>query len=171
MSDVVLTTDLRGRSLLEASAGTGKTYALAGLFARAVIIERLRVPQVLAVTYTIAATQELHARVRTRLQRAAELVAQWREGDPATREGDPPETALLRRLLHAALNEAPPGGGVRESLPALRLRLSRAVRDMDLAAITTIHGFCQRLLAEHALDAGQPLLATELHGNPLQALA
>jgi exodeoxyribonuclease V beta subunit len=162
MSDVVLATDLRGRSLLEASAGTGKTYALAGLFARAVIVERLRVPQVLAVTYTIAATQELHARVRMRMQHAAELALQWREGDPATREGDPPEKALLRRLLHAALDEASPEGGGRESLPALRVRLSRAVRDMDLAAITTIHGFCQRLLAEHALDAGQPLIATEL---------
>ncbi|HEY0503734.1 MAG TPA: exodeoxyribonuclease V subunit beta [Lysobacter sp.] len=161
MSDVVLATDLRGRSLLEASAGTGKTYALAGLFARAVIVERLRVPQVLAVTYTIAATQELHARVRARMQHAAELALQWREGDPATRAGDPPERALLRVLLHAALNEASPDGA-HESLPALRVRLSRAVRDMDLAAITTIHGFCQRLLAEHALDAGQPLVATEL---------
>ncbi|HEU0305575.1 MAG TPA: UvrD-helicase domain-containing protein, partial [Lysobacter sp.] len=160
MSDAVLATDLHRRSLLEASAGTGKTYALAGLFARAVIVDRLRVPQVLAVTYTIAATQELHARVRTRLQQAAELAAQWREGDPAARAGDPPDTALLRQLLHAALQAA--SDGTRESLPMLRLRLVRAVRDMDLAAITTIHGFCQRLLAEHALDAGQPLVATEL---------
>ncbi|MCI4568050.1 exodeoxyribonuclease V subunit beta [Lysobacter sp. CFH 32150] len=161
MSDAVLATDLRGRSLLEASAGTGKTYALAGLFARAVIVDRLRVPQVLAVTYTIAATQELHARVRARLQRAAELAAQWSEGDLETCAGDQPDTALLRLLLHTALHTDVCEGG-RESLPALRLRLRRAVREMDLAAITTIHGFCKRLLAEHALDADQPLLATEL---------
>jgi exodeoxyribonuclease V beta subunit len=56
-----------------------------------------------------------------------------------------------------------------EAWPALRLRLRRAVRDLDLAAITTIHGFCQRLLAEHALLAGQPLLRTDIEpGNAAQ---
>lgn len=157
MSDLILAIPLDRASLVEASAGTGKTYALAGLFARAVIVRRLRVPQILAVTYTIAATAELHARVRSRLKRASELAAQWREGDPVEREGDRAEVALLRRLLHAALHD---GSG--ESLPALRLRLGRAVREMDLAAITTIHGFCQRVLREHALDAGQAMLAVAL---------
>ncbi len=159
MSDAVRDVDLERRELLEASAGTGKTYALAGLFARAVIVERLRVPQILAVTYTIAATQELHARVRLRLQQAAELAMAWREGDPPRRADDSPEIALLRELIHAALH---PAGKEGEPLPALRLRLGRAVRDMDLAAIATIHGFCQRLLAEHALDAGERLVANEL---------
>lgn len=157
MSATVLVTALQGRGLIEASAGTGKTYALAGLFARAVIVERLRVPQILAVTYTVAATQELHERVRLRLRAAADLAARWEDGDPAECASDDAETALLRRLLHAALHRDPP-----ESLPALRLRLARAAREMDLAAITTIHGFCQRLLAEHALEARQPLVAPEL---------
>ncbi|MCC8363126.1 UvrD-helicase domain-containing protein [Lysobacter sp. A6] len=164
MSATVFDTPLDARSLVEASAGTGKTYALAGLFARAVIVQRLDVPQILAVTYTVAATQELHERVRLRLQAAAQLAAQWQEGDGAEREGDDAETALLRRLLHDALHDAS-----RESLPALRLRLQRGVRDLDLAAITTIHGFCQRLLAEHALLAGQPLLRTDIEpGNAAQ---
>ncbi|NUS59639.1 MAG: UvrD-helicase domain-containing protein, partial [Lysobacter sp.] len=164
MSATVFDTPLDARSLIEASAGTGKTYALAGLFARAVIVQRLEVPQILAVTYTVAATQELHERVRLRLQAAAQLAAQWQEGDVAERDGDDAETALLRRLLHDALHDA-----TRESLPALRLRLQRAVRDLDLAAITTIHGFCQRLLAEHALLAGQPLLRTDIEpGNAAQ---
>ena len=161
MSATVFDTPLDARSLVEASAGTGKTYALAGLFARAVIAQRLQVPQVLAVTYTVAATQELHERVRLRLLRAARLAAAWREGDGAEQDGDDAETALLRRLLHDALHDA-----AGESLPALRLRLQRAVRDLDLAAITTIHGFCQRLLAEHALLAGQALLGTDIEpGN------
>ncbi len=159
MSDAVRNVDLERRVLLEASAGTGKTYALAGLFARAVIVERLRVPQILAVTYTIAATQELHARVRLRLQQAAELAAAWREGDPPQRADDTPDIALLRELIHGALHPVEKAG---EPLSALRLRLDRAVRDMDLAAITTIHGFCQRLLAEHALDAGERLVANAL---------
>lgn len=161
MSATVFDTPLDARSLIEASAGTGKTYALAGLFARAVIVERLGVPQILAVTYTVAATQELHERVRLRLQRAAQLADAWRDGDDAERAGDNAETALLRRLLHMAL--------AGEALPVLRLRLHRAVRDLDLAAITTIHGFCQRLLAEHALIAGQPLLRTDIEpGNAAQ---
>jgi exodeoxyribonuclease V beta subunit len=164
MSATVFDTPLDARSLIEASAGTGKTYALAGLFARAVIVQRLDVPQILAVTYTVAATQELHERVRLRLQKAAQIAAEWRDGADAAREGDNAETALLRRLLHEALHDA-----TRESLAALRLRLHRAVRDLDLAAITTIHGFCQRLLAEHALLAGQPLLRTDIEpGNAAQ---
>lgn len=160
MSDVVFGIDLHQRNLVEASAGTGKTYALAGLFARAVIVERLRVPQILAVTYTVAATQELHERVRLRLKQALELADGWREGEPAERAGDPAERAMLRRLLHQALAAEP-----RETLPALRQRLARALREMDLAAIATIHGFCQRVLREHALDTRQPLIASELEAD------
>jgi len=157
VSDAVFDTDLQVRSVVEASAGTGKTYALAGLFARAVIVQRLRVPQVLAVTYTVAATQELHERVRLRLQQAVALAQAWNDGDPEFVGGDAAETAMLRRLIHQALHDQP-----RESLPALRQRLARALGEMDLAAITTIHGFCQRVLLEHALDTGQPLLAASL---------
>jgi exodeoxyribonuclease V beta subunit len=157
VSDAVFDTDLHKRSLVEASAGTGKTYALAGLFARAVIVDRLRVPQILAVTYTVAATQELRERVRLRLRQAVELADTWKDGDPDTQEDDAPETAMLRRLLHQTLSIAP-----RESIPALRQRLARALREMDLAAIATIHGFCQRVLREHALDTRQPLIASEL---------
>ena len=161
MSDVVFDIDLQRRSLVEASAGTGKTYALAGLFARAVIAERLRVPQVLAVTYTVAATQELHERIRLRLQQAVELARTWRDDDPPSHEGDAPGVAMLRRLLHEALHDAEP----RESLPALRQRLARALREMDLAVIVTIHSFCQRVLREHALETRQPLLASELEAG------
>ena len=109
MSATVFDTPLLGRSLIEASAGTGKTYALAGLFARAVIVGRLRVPQVLAVTYTVAATQELHERVRLRLQRAAELACQWHDGDAPARDGDDAETTLLRlssRTQHPVVSRA-----------------------------------------------------------------
>ena len=60
MSRAVLDQPLHALGLIEASAGTGKTYTLAGLFARAVIAERRAVPEVLAVTFTIRATQELH---------------------------------------------------------------------------------------------------------------
>ncbi|MFC5578843.1 UvrD-helicase domain-containing protein [Lysobacter niabensis] len=163
MSQVVLDTPLDALGLIEASAGTGKTYTLAGLFARAVIVERRAVPEVLAVTYTVRATQELHERVRDRLLRAAELAAQWRAGDPAQQAGDDAGTALLRGFIHATLA----AGG--ESLPALRRRLARATREMDQAAIVTIHGFCQRVLGEHALETGQVLRAAEIVTNVREA--
>src|SRR5690606_13844655 len=159
VSDVVFDTRLDARTLLEASAGTGKTFALAGLFVRAVIVGRLRVPDILAVTYTVAATQELRGRVRARLQQAAALAAQWQPGDPAARAGEGAEAALLRRLLHDALADG------RESLPALRQRIAGAAGDIDPLAIRTIRGVCQRLLPEHAAETGQPLLAAELEAR------
>jgi exodeoxyribonuclease V beta subunit len=75
------------------------------------------------VTYTVAATQELHERVRLRLQRAVQLADAWRPGDPAEVDGDNAETALLRGLLHEALSDPE-----NESLFAMQLRLRRAVR-------------------------------------------
>ena len=163
MSQVVLATPLDALGLIEASAGTGKTHTLAGLFARAVIAQRRAVPDVLAVTFTIRATQELHERVRGLLLRAAELAARWRDGDPARRAGDAAGTALLRQLIHDALAD----GG--ESLSVLRRRLARAAREMDQAAITTIHGFCQRVLGEHALETGQLLRPAEVVTNLREA--
>jgi exodeoxyribonuclease V beta subunit len=163
MSAAVFLTPLDTLGLIEASAGTGKTYTLAGLFARAVIVQRLAVPQVLAVTYTVAATQELHERVRLRLLDAAELAAQWQADDPAERDGDDAGTAVLRALIHTALADG------NESLPALRRRLARASRAMDQAVITTIHGFCQRVLGEHALETGQVLQPAEVVTSLRQA--
>ena len=160
----VLATPLNTVGLIEASAGTGKTYTLAGLFARAVIAERRAVPEILAVTFTIRATQELHERVRDRLLRAAELAAQWREGDLPEQVGDDAGTALLRRVIAVALADGS------ETLPGLRRRLDRAAREMDQAAITTIHGFCQRVLAEHALDTGQVLRPAELVASQREML-
>ena len=57
----------RGASLIEASAGTGKTYAITALFVRLIVEENLSVREILAVTYTEAATEELRHRVRQTL--------------------------------------------------------------------------------------------------------
>ena len=73
MSDAFLDLPLDGVRLIEASAGTGKTFTLATLVTRLVIERGLRVGQVLAVTYTEAATQELRERLRLRLELAARL--------------------------------------------------------------------------------------------------
>ncbi|MBF6023201.1 exodeoxyribonuclease V subunit beta [Lysobacter niastensis] len=146
---------LDGVRLIEASAGTGKTFTLATLVTRLVIERGLRVGQILAVTYTEAATQELRERLRLRLELAARLANEVALM-PSTLDSDG-ESALTRQLIERQARIEDP--------LALARRLRQAAREMDLAAVFTIHGFCARALAEHALEAGQPLLAPELIGS------
>ena len=140
-TDLGLRLPLSGLQLVEASAGTGKTFTLATLYARLVIERQLPVEQILAVTFTEAATQELRTRIRERLGLAARL-ADGAAVDPA-KAGD----VLTARLVQAAL--------AHETADTLRTRLRLAAEAMDLAPVHTIHGFCRRALADHALEAGQ----------------
>lgn len=125
----------RGVNVVEASAGTGKTYAIAMLVLRFVVEFEVEVERLLVVSYTRAATEELRARIRNRLLEARNQLA------------DPPricdDSALLEYL---------------GSLPNKQLAIARleiALLNMDRAAVFTIHGFCQRMLQEQALESGQ----------------
>ena len=120
-----------GRSLIEASAGTGKTWTLTALYARLLLEQQLSVSQILVVTFTTAATAELRERIRKRL---AELLAVYDNG--------PGDDGLLN-ALHAQYPDA-----------ASHRRLLLAVHGFDEAAIFTIHGFCQRALQDAAFEAG-----------------
>lgn len=152
--DPFLDLDLDGVRLIEASAGTGKTYTLATLVTRLVIERGLRVGQILAVTFTDAATQALRERLRRRLLLAARIAAD----DPALpAAGDDAERALTRAMIAAQRR--------REDAAVLRARLQRAAHEIDLAAVVTIHGFCARVLAEHALETGQAFVAPEMIGS------
>ncbi|MBD9370370.1 exodeoxyribonuclease V subunit beta [Xanthomonas sp. XNM01] len=150
VADPFLTLPLTGTQLIEASAGTGKTFTLATLVTRLVVEQRLRIGQVLAVTFTEAATQELRKRIRERLALAARLV------DTPPADGEAPDTILSRALIAAHLDASG------ESPAQLRQRLQLAADEIDLAAIFTIHGFCARVLREHALESGQAFAAPEL---------
>ncbi|MEN4937327.1 exodeoxyribonuclease V subunit beta [Stenotrophomonas sp. TWI1151] len=142
LTDPYLALPLEGVRLIEASAGTGKTFTLATLFTRLVVERGWRIGQILAVTFTDAATQELRKRIRERLALAAQLV------ERAPSEQDSPEVVLTRVILHRqlALGEETPA--------ALARRLQTAADEIDLASIFTIHGFCTRVLREHALESG-----------------
>ena len=156
-TDPYLSLPLHGVQLIEASAGTGKTYTLATLYTRLVVEQRLRPGEILAVTYTEAATQELRKRIRERLASAAQQLEQTPDLD-AVDEGDAQaqvSVQILRRHLHSS----------GEAVAALSQRLRRAADEIDLAAIFTIHGFCARVLREHALESGQALDAPELLGG------
>jgi exodeoxyribonuclease V beta subunit len=133
-----------GISLIEASAGTGKTYAIAMLALRFVVEHNFDIKSLLVVTFTKAATEELKARIRSRLTEARQHL------DHADNKGD----ATLHHWLL----------GLELPHEEIRQRLDQALLDLDQAGIFTIHGFCQRVLAEHALESGQ-LFDSELTGD------
>ena len=124
-------TPLKGVSLIEAAAGTGKTYTIEGLYIRLVLEKQLPVERILVVTFTRAATAELRDRIYRRLAKARDAFA-----------GAPVEDDEL--LRHAAARHPNP-------VQAGRL-LRQALMDFDRAAIFTIHGFCQRVLYENAFE-------------------
>ena len=144
---------LEGTHRIEASAGTGKTFALALLHTRLVVERELSVRKILAVTYTIAATQELRERLRTQLLRAASLATLDAAELRKHGESDDGSVAITAAVLERRLRVEP--------ARSLAARLRRAIGEIDLAPIHTIHAFCQRVLADHALASGEPLVATE----------
>ncbi|BEE00849.1 exodeoxyribonuclease V subunit beta [Aeromonas dhakensis] len=141
---------LHGERLIEASAGTGKTYTIAGLYLRLLLghgplIEEgadagqasaherpLSVTEILVVTFTEAATAELRGRIRGRIHEARLAFMRGESKD-----------ALLAQLL----------AEVEDHELAAR-RLLAAERQMDEAAVFTIHGFCQRMLKQNAFESG-----------------
>nr|MBA2238786.1 UvrD-helicase domain-containing protein [Lysobacter sp.] len=155
-TDPYLDVDLHGLQLIEASAGTGKTYTLATLVTRLVVERGLRLGQILAVTFTDAATQELRARLRRRLALAATIAGDLIASPQDEGSGDP-ESALTRRIIRRQLQH--------EDAATLCGRLQRAESEIDLASVFTIHGFCARVLAEHALLSGQAFDAPTLAGS------
>ena len=136
----------RGTNLIEASAGTGKTWTITALVVRLIIEEGLSLSEILVVTFTEAATAELQERIRGRLREAVQHFAG---------EGDPEDTFLeeLKTRQEAA-----------GQLDRARKDLRRAVNEMDRAGISTIHGFCNRSLHSNAFESGV-LFDIELHGD------
>jgi len=135
----LLVNPLEGINLIEASAGTGKTFTIAGLFLRLILEKNLLVNEILVVTFTKAATAELNDRIRNLLKEAIEGFSRGQSDDE-----------FLNSLIKQCF----------DPLPSLK-RLKQALRDFDEAAIFTIHGFCQRMLKEHAFESSL-LFDTEL---------
>jgi exodeoxyribonuclease V beta subunit len=145
-----LAVPLEGTTLIEASAGTGKTWTLATLYLRLLLERRLQVGQILVVTYTNAATAELRDRVRSRLREAAAYFEQLEAGTAPDGDdgsaGEPLRTLGARSAAAGTLSQA-------------RKHLATALRSFDEAAIFTIHGFCQRILLENAFESRAPFEA------------
>ncbi len=139
-----------GCRLLEASAGTGKTFALAHLVLRLLSEGEspLQVDQLLVVTFTEAAAAELRDRIARRLQHALRLL----QGGDCTGADQP----LQDWLDHQG----------RDGHRRIEGRLLLALERLDRADITTIHGFCRRTLQRQALEAGLgPAVTLETQGH------
>nr|MBP6533876.1 UvrD-helicase domain-containing protein [Arenimonas sp.] len=134
--------DLSGLSLIEASAGTGKTYTLVRLMARHLLWHGLPIERILAVTFTEVACSELKDRLRTFLAQVTRYLA------CETEDGD------IQYLLS--------GRPEHVSDTQFKAWLLEALDNIDRAAIFTIHGFCQGILRDQPLLAGQTIPAPEL---------
>jgi len=133
--DATKTKLLTGINLIEASAGTGKTYAIAMLVLRFVVEQAIDIKQILVVTFTKAATEELKDRIRHRLATARRLII-----EPTTK------VDVSLQVWFEQLSIEP---------EQVKQRIDQALLEIDQAGIFTIHGFCQRILSEHALESGQ----------------
>jgi exodeoxyribonuclease V beta subunit len=140
MSVDPLRAPLAGTLLVEASAGTGKTWTIGALVLRLILEAGRSLPEILVLTFTEAATAELRQRLRSRLAeaRAALLTAGT---EPLKDEG----LAALRERLVAAKRWDP---------PRLARQLEAELAQFDEASIFTIHGFCLRVLRERPLESG-----------------
>lgn len=158
MSNILdpLTLPLTGQRLIEASAGTGKTYTITSLYLRLLLNHgddktghgcALNVDQILVVTFTEAATAELRGRIRERIHQARLAFIQGSSKDPVIQnliENSDDKILQIKRLLSAE-------------------------QQMDEAAIYTIHGFCQRMLTQNAFESGS-LFEQEFVTNQHQLL-
>ena len=126
---------LRGHTLIEASAGTGKTYSLEHIVLRLVVERGIAIGRMLVVTFTKAATAELKSRIRGKLIAVRKLV---------TEGVAPTDKNLLEQFER--WDELDPD--------LIRERLDRAVREFDDAVILTIHSFCQKTLSDFVFTSG-----------------
>ena len=130
------TIPLTGRHLIEASAGTGKTYNITRIYLRLLLERELKVDEILLMTFTKDATQELRGRIDAFIRQA---LTNWHE---MCKSDD----------YFKSIND-------RVSYEKIEFLLKRALLFLDEAAIFTIHGFCQRALTQHAFASGLPFNA------------
>ncbi len=135
-----------GLSAIEASAGTGKTYALTALAVRGIVMEGVRTEQLLVVTFTRAAVAELRGRVRDGLRDASRALRSLVATGAVPPELDDWIDALCR--ADGSHGSPPPSP---EEARRRAAAAARALSTLDRATITTIHGFCQASLTQLGL--------------------
>ena len=138
--------DLKGTHLVEASAGTGKTYNIQNIYARLIMETDFRVANILVMTFTEAATKEL----RERLYMVLTDIKSRFDG----KDCDGKDDKDIQRRNQRADDLINIGDPTPEQKKVKLLRVELALAEFDNAAISTIHGFCQRVLKRYAFETG-----------------
>ncbi|MGM0608160.1 MAG: exodeoxyribonuclease V subunit beta [Candidatus Muiribacteriota bacterium] len=137
----LIKTKLGKVNLIEASAGTGKTYNIAGIYLRLIVEQFYKPSEILVVTFTDAATGELKDRIMKKLKKALGLFNKILQNNNSV-ETDDSENEQLLKIYEKLQNK-------KKSIKYLNL----AVLSFDEAAIFTIHGFCKKILNENAFES------------------
>lgn len=132
---------LEGKNLIEASAGTGKTYSIAVLVLRLIVERSMPLTELLMVTFTKAAVAELQDRVRAFVRLARDYA-----------RGEQIADGVIADIVMRAT--------ARNGIETVAQNLEAAVLTLDELSVYTIHGFCQRTLQEFAIETGQSFGAT-----------
>lgn len=130
------TVGLQDSNLIEASAGTGKTYSIAILVLRLILEKRLSIKEILMVTFTIAAVAELEERVRLFIRNAYKVSL-----------GEAIENSNITTLVQNTISQS--------SAQEIQEHLKEAVLFLDETSVLTIHSFCQQALTEFAFETSQ----------------
>lgn len=162
-----LSTPLNTTCLIEASAGTGKTYTIGSLYLRLLLqagdncfAQALTVEQILVVTFTEAATEELRARIRERITATKKAFQYYKvaKGEQIKSGLDLSDSqsllALKQRIFKGDDFLVGLASAVENELDLAIKRLVFAEQTMDMAAIYTIHSFCRRGLVQYAFNSG-----------------
>lgn len=138
--------ELTGSNLIEASAGTGKTYSIAVLVLRLILEKKILIQDILMVTFTNAAVAELEERIRIFVRSAYRYV-----------QGEEILDETIKEIVDKFEKEE------------AKSLLKAAILNLDETSVMTIHGFCQQTLTEFAFETGQ-LFSSELIADDSQIL-
>ena len=127
---------LEGSNLIEASAGTGKTYSIALLTLRLIIEKDIPIEKILMVTFTKAAVAELEVRVRSFVRLALKVSRDQQINDDTI-------TSMVQSQIQIQGKEV------------VAKKLENAQLFLDETSVLTIHSFCQRTLSEYSFETGQ----------------
>ena len=139
----VRTIDLSGKNLVEASAGTGKTYAIGILVLRLLLEKKIRIEEILMVTYTNAAVDELELRIRKFI---SDAILHVRDISICSEEH-------IKNIIEKSIRD----NGHEQTLKLL----NEATEFLDETSVFTIHGFCKKVLTDFAFENSM-LLNTEI---------
>jgi exodeoxyribonuclease V beta subunit len=133
----VLQFELQGKKMIEASAGTGKTFSVAILVVRLLVETETDIKSILMMTFTKAAAAEMEERIRLFIREAFSYLEDGHDVNDT-----------LKSLLDDIADTD-------EKKIIILEKLKRAILDLDQMSVSTIHSFCSNILTEYAFETGQ----------------